>query len=213
MLDPKEEKRFEELRGMCRELKVPNLLPEVKIRFQVHENDVLTFDDIQRGHSWTRNYWNFAWGMLTSGLSGATTFGAGYMTGKDTSGTITAGGGNYCYMSNTYTMFYHPYATAAGGIVLGTGDTAFSIDQYALAAIIAHGNSASQLYYQAMIAPPGSTYDAPSKTFSTTYSSTTVMGKSPCMMERSVLAPTVAVASGAQLTVTYDFSMDFSSID
>jgi hypothetical protein len=33
------------------------------------------------------------------------------------------------------------------------------------------------------------------------------------MHERSVLSPTVAVANGAQLTVTYAISMDFSAID
>jgi hypothetical protein len=33
------------------------------------------------------------------------------------------------------------------------------------------------------------------------------------LTERSVLDPTVLVANGAQLTVTYEISMDFSSID
>jgi hypothetical protein len=33
------------------------------------------------------------------------------------------------------------------------------------------------------------------------------------LVERSVLSPTVAVANAAQLTVTYEISMDFSAID
>jgi hypothetical protein len=33
------------------------------------------------------------------------------------------------------------------------------------------------------------------------------------LMERSVLSPTVPVPNGAQLTVTYSISMDFSAID
>ena len=43
MLDTKEEKRFEELRGMCRELKVPAPL-EIMIGLKVHdENGILLF--------------------------------------------------------------------------------------------------------------------------------------------------------------------------
>jgi hypothetical protein len=234
MLDPKEEKRFEELRGICRELKVPPP-PEIMIGLKVHDkNGILTFDDIQRGHSWNRNFWNTIWGCAADGVGdSAGIFGAGNMSGRQVSGTIAAlnsqtashnnnVGGNYG-MSGAATII-------TGGIVIGTGDTAFDIDQYSLAAQIANATMA-----HVAMAAFSQSYTALTKTWKRTlvrifnnnsgssvtvketgiYSSATFAfgTTTSVMLERSVLSPTVAVANGAQLTVTYEISMDFSSID
>jgi hypothetical protein len=235
MLDPQEEKRFEELRGMCRELKVP-APPEIMIGLQVHENGVLTFDDVQRGHSWTRNFYNILFGIAaSSGGDASGVFGAGYMSAKRSTGTIdsiasyspataTVTGG--CTNAGNNSYIY--------GIVVGTDDTAFSSEQFNLAALVNHGNSAAQLYYQAM-AIATVAYTGGAKTWKATlrrifnnnsggsitikevglgfYGYGYAAGLLYYMLERSVLSPTVAVANGAQLTVTYEISMDFSAID
>jgi hypothetical protein len=235
MLDPKEEKRFEELRGICRELKVP-APPEIHIRLQVHEGGILTFDDVQRGHSWTRNFyvWLFCAASDAGNSVSETLFGAGKLSIKHVTNAIV-GTANYTMNRANPAILgngiFNNTTTDNYGIIVGTGDTAFSTEQYVLATPIATGNAASQLAYNAMIAPVLS-YAA--KTFTLTFSriynnnsggSITVKeiglytgvycfnAANKWMAERSVLSPTVAVANGAQLTVTYEISMDFSAID
>ncbi len=237
MLDSKEEKKFAELREKCRELKVM-APPEIFIGLKVHDkNGVLVFDDIQRGHSWTRNFYNMAFSMMADvGGDGGSTFGAGYFTAKNVDGIVRG--------ANTYTAFktsgillgygfHNNAASATFGIVIGTGDTAFSVDQYGLATLIAHGSGAGQMSYNAMVAPVQA-YTAGSKTWKNTVSrifnnnsgSSIIVKETGLytnhyvfndanywMTERSVLSPAVSVANAGQLTVTYEFSMDFSAID
>jgi hypothetical protein len=223
MLDPKEEKRFAELKSMCRELKVPPP-PEIMIGLKVHDkNGILTFDDIQRGHSWTRNYWNCIAKLFTGYVGSGSTFGAGYLTTK----TLTASVGTTptdlraAYFQGGLGAYYP-------GIAIGTGDTAFGIDQYTMVAQIATGTGSGQMIYNAQSTTTGSYVG---ETWTSTTSrifnnnsggSITVKevglysypgGDGVFMMERSVLSPTVTVANGAQLTVTYEISMDFSAID
>lgn len=232
MLDPKEEAKFAALKDKCRELKVP-APPEVMIGLQVHENGVLTFDDVQRGHSWTRNYWNWMFGMGSCPAvgAGAGSFGAGYMSGKTTGGTIHYNSFMYKYTTD----WWGEISDSTRGILVGTSDTAFSLDHYTLQAIITDGTGAGKFSHQSAIvnAP---TYDGGPQTWSIVTSriynnnsggSITVKevgiygagsmfngnNGANYMMERSVLSPAVAVANGAQLTVTYEISMDFSAID
>jgi hypothetical protein len=231
MLDPKEEKRFEKLRGMCRELKVP-APPEIMIGLQVHEGGVLTFDDVQRGHSWTRNFWNFLWGCAADGKGdGGTTFGAGYMTAKSTAGAVSGGGAassyHYSLLGGNYGLS-GAVAIVTSGIVIGTDDTAFSIDQFALSAQISNATIAhtamanfTQSYaletWKMTLVRIFNNNSGGSVTVKETglyVTGNNFAGSSGSLMfERSVLSPTVAVANGAQLTVTYEISMDFSAID
>jgi hypothetical protein len=219
MLDQKEEKRFEELRGMCRELKVP-APPEIMIGLKVHDhNGVLTFDDIQRGHSWTRNYWNCL--MLVGVLKSAAT-GSTYAAGSN---SLRARNGSY---DNPYPNdIMYAFTSGVGtpwNILVGTGDTAFSIDQYEMATFLASGTFVYNAFSGSSV-----TYTGVSKTWKNTASrifnnnsggSITIKEVGiatnqfhTLLIERSVLSPTVAVANGAQLTVTYEISMDFSAID
>jgi hypothetical protein len=229
MLDPKEEKRFEELRGMCRELKVP-APPEIMIGLQVHDkNGILIFDDVQRGHSWLRNFYSLIPYKLF-GLATDVSFGVGYISAKRDDASISWGN-----LGNADNYGYPLPPGIAGnttyGITIGTSDTAFSADHYTLQALIAHGNGAGQMSYTAG-ATLTKAYTAGTKTWKFTRlrifnnnsgGSITVkevgiqwydggQGKY-IIWERSVLAPTVVVANGAQLTVTYEISMDFSAID
>jgi hypothetical protein len=216
MLDPKEEAKFDELKAKCRELKVP-APPEIMIGLQVHENGVLTFDDVQRGHSWTRNFWNCIMGsQVWGGAQAGSTYAAGSNRLKAPNAAI---GQWYSWVQWGY----------YGDMNIGTGDTAATTEDYYLAAVIASGNGAGQLLASAMSRGTPS-YDSGTHVWTVTDSkifnnnsggSITVKetglhiaaSQINYQIERSVLSPTVAVANGAQLTVTYAISMDFSAID
>lgn len=236
MLNPIEEAQHAELKKMCRELKVP-APPEIMIGLRVHDrNGDLIFDDIQRGHSWTRNYWNLLFALAASALGDASgLFQAGKMSDKNPAGTVrsTDYGPSPAEMSQDYGFNFRT-ASAGAGIWVGTGDTAFSVENVAMAALVAHGNSASQLYYAAMTVPV-LTYAGAGKTWTNSLArifnnnsggsitiKETGLGwrgygfsnfNEAILVERSVLSPAVAVPNGAQLTVTYEISMDFSAID
>jgi hypothetical protein len=221
-LDPAEEARHAELKRMCAELKVP-APPEIFIRFQVHDKDgKLIFDDKQRGHSWLRNFYNGMTGALVGSLAG-NTYGAGYLGTKD----IT--GGAFANNSPKLLAYAGGAGSTSNGIVVGTDDTAFSAEQYKLLAIIANGSGAGQFAYSAESAITAS-YVSGTKTWVFTKVRAmnnnsggeitvkeiglhTYLSNSPFCLERSVLSPAVAVPNGAQLTVTYEISMDFSAID
>jgi len=219
MLDPKEEAKFDELKGMFRDLKLPPP-PEIFINFQVHKDGKLIFDDKQRGHSWTRNFYNYKCLVGTNAALTNTGFGAGHMSSKNTSGSYDAG------LSAIAGAITTGGIGVTRGIVVGTSDTAFNIDQYVLGALINHGTGAGQLTYQA------SAFDSKAYALKVwTATSKRIMNNNSCgditvkeiglysdsggffLIERSVLSPTVTVPDGAQLTVTYEISMDFSSID
>lgn len=236
MLNPIEEAKFAELRDKCRDLRVLTP-PDIFIGLQVHDKGNLIFDDVQRGHSWTRNLWNCMFMIFSSGKHSGTSWGAGYLTGKRTGSTvdyadnaIASGGGSQAGFMGGST------GDGAMGILVGTGDTAYSADQYVLVSPVGQGDSTGQLSYQTPTNSSAPTYDALSKTWSNSvsriinnnsggtitikevglYANTWRAASSSgytYMFERSVLSPTVAVANGAQLTVTYGISMDFSAID
>jgi hypothetical protein len=231
---------------MCAELKVP-APPEIFIRFQVHDKDgKLIFDDKQRGHSWTRNFYNWTFSQLTQGNStGENAFGAGKITSKNIAGAngyiALRGAGispSAAYFNGNYGIRAAVGSTDRG-IVVGTSDTAFSADGYALGAIVASGTGSGQLSYQASPAPTLS-YDSGTKVWSASIARVMFNGSggsitiketglywqgdganvtffstdtAAYLVERSVLSPSVAVANGAMLTVTYEISMDFSAID
>jgi hypothetical protein len=214
MLDPKEEARFDELKSKCRELKVP-APPEIMIGLKVHEGGVLIFDDTQRAHSWTRAYWNQMTFNNVFDQTVGSTWGAGSLATKIYTGAISSS-----YTSGASEGHFYR-------IAVGTSDTAFSVLDYVMGADIASGNGSGQLLASGLTSTTP-TYDAGthvwSNTFSTIYnnnsgSSITVKETGlistsvSVLLERSVLSPTVAVANGAQLTVTYSISMDFSAID
>jgi hypothetical protein len=239
MLNLAEEAKFAEFRRMGSELGVP-VPPEVFINLKVHSrHGDLIFDDTQRGHSWTRNFYNMIFALsCDSPGSNSNNFGAGYETGKATTGTI--------YYTNTREWgrltnvlatigFFNDGANDTFGVMAGTGDTAFSAEQVTLVTPIVHGTGAGQMSYAAMPTPTIA-YTGGTKTWAGTlaraftnssggaitvketglywygYSHTATTGLY-FMMERTVLSPTVAVADGAQLTVTYSISMAYTAID
>ena len=248
-LNQEEEAKFAALRKNCRELGVP-APPEIHIGFEVvDKNGVLVLQDKQRGHSWTRNWYN----AMLSGVTGVTatgsTFGAGHISGKDTAGTVqgNTSRGAGCTGSGNFTSGGYVYnsdtSSTDNGIVVGTDDGAFSAEAYELGALIAHGTGTGQMSYGGQDLPT-SDYDSTADNEKWTITHTRILnnnsgaaievkevgliwgtlnttsanrfrftGLSQYLDERSVLNPTVTVPDGAQLTVTYEISMDFSAID
>lgn len=238
-LNIEEEKKFEALRKNCRDLGVPSP-PEIHINFEVLDrNGDLIFEDRQRGHSWTRNFYNWllACSADISG-GGVSTFGAGYMSAKETPGTINK---NAIYSSRKYSNYATGGMVEGGtystsGLGIGTGDTAFSASDYKLSALISNGTGPGQMVYSAQVAAVG-TYDSTAgaekwtvkhqRVFNnnsgaaitvkeTGLRSTSYIfdsGVGTFLFERSVLSPAGIVPNGGQFTVSYDISMDFSAID
>ena len=242
MLNLDEEKKILELKSICKELKIQAPM-DIFITMKVEKQKKVLFEDVQRGHSWTRNYYNTMFSAATTCRScGTNNFGAGYMTQKYKDNSIFYqtdyhAGPRPGYFSGEYGMFTSN-ATENYGIVVGTGTGAFSSNDYILNTLVVHGNSAGKLSYQPMAAPAAPVYTSGTKTWTAAHSrifnnnsgGAIVVGETglivntscfyswnnvlyPLLFERNVLSPTVSVGDGAQLTVTYTFSSDFSSVD
>ena len=225
--------KMQTLLKLGRELGIPIPIAYVGYRVTDKKGRILS-NQYGPGHSWTRNYYNFIFGSGSDGHGdGGSTFGAGLMSGKATPGNIYA---NVIYSANraSYAIlgygFNNNTTTNDYGIVVGTDETAFGFDQHALGALIASGNAAGQLAYQAQLSPVLA-YTAGTKTWKTTNSrlfnnnsGALITVKESAlywrgsifsgavqsyMFERNVPETPVDVAIGAQLTVTYEISMVF----
>lgn len=208
------------------------------VGLEVHEpSGRLIMERHEVGHSWTRNAWNMLLAFFgDAGASGAS-FGAGHLTARDITGTISSDTGYCCEPDYNGDVdrgaFCNPSTNADYGIVVGTGSTAFSVNQYALAAICGHGTGSGQLNYAAMAQ---STRSYASSTWTCRHSRTMANNSGApivvseiglywqgflftnvnrvYMMARDVLETPVTVAAGGIiLTVNYDVSLDFGAID
>lgn len=196
----------------------------------------------EEGHSWTRNGWSLMFSTMGDAAGGGVNaFGAGYMSAKTLAGVVA---NSSAYVSQRG----GPGATASGhisasgnsiGILVGSGNTAFSADDYVLASIIAHsseGATDGTLGYRGM-SPATKTYNATSKVWTSVLArefkngglSTTTLtvrevglawsgglfssSGNTFLTARDVLGSPVTVAPGQVLTVNYEISMDFSAID
>jgi hypothetical protein len=213
------------------------LLPKLHLGFLVKKEGKILHEHDEVGHSWTRNAWNIFFGVMGDAAGGGVgAFGAGYLSAKETSGSVHSTNNQVVQRPGRYNDNYgyiNNIAQSVGGILVGSGDTHFTIEDYQLAALIEHGTGAGQLSYLAM-APLTSSYESGTKVWSSEIGrlfnnnsggSITIKEvglawygyafgtNAPFLVARDVLGSPVAVANGAQLTVTYTISMDFSSID
>jgi hypothetical protein len=229
MLNPTEEAKFAELKALCVKLKVPSP-PEIMIGLKVHDKDgVLIFDDLQRGHSWTRNFWNWMFGFSTGCAVTGTTYEAGVLSIFRNIGS--QGNGSFSDGYAEATPDPGPVSNSSYGIQVGTDDTAFGTEQCALVAQILQGTGSGQ-FSHTLETIAAASYAAGTHIWSCNHvrvfnnnSAAAITVKEVGIMvssafsgqlfliERSVLSPTVPVPIGAQLTVTYEISMDFSAID
>ncbi|GAI67469.1 unnamed protein product [marine sediment metagenome] len=95
------EQRYKRLRKLGKELHIP--IPEAFIELEVRDKDgKLIQKHRQRSHSWTRNAYNALFSNLASVNPDDDTYGPGYLSGKDTGGTVRYGSDGVALSSTTY---------------------------------------------------------------------------------------------------------------
>jgi len=204
-------------------------MPTLHIHTRVEKNGIILSDKHQVGHSWTRNAYNAYNLMMLDSIP--TT----YLFVRQTDGNF-----NTTYVvQHFYNSFsgYGYYATANSenyGVVVGTGSTAFDLDDFRLDAVVTHGNTTGKLYYQAQIAPvttysgdPDFTENILHKRVYNNNSGATITVNEVgliyhhyvgsgyyYLMSRDVLDTPAVVLNGAQLTVTVSITTkDFATTD
>lgn len=233
-----EEEKWNLAKQLSKELKFP--VTEMFYGLEVkNPSGIITLQQKGRAHSWTRNWYNWVatQALDMPGPSGTTTFGAGWLTAKNTSGTVAAGATTMPYrLTNTLLSngWYEQATTGNYGIWIGSGSTAFSIEDYTLATKITSGNASGMMLYFYMSAPL-TTYDSTAGAEKWTVSLTRVFNNnsggdvtvaelglvwygsfwtsSYFLMERTVLGSSVTIKNGGQLAVRYTLSMSYNTVD
>jgi hypothetical protein len=204
-------------------------MPTLHIHTKVEKNGIILSEKHQVGHSWVRNAYNVYNLMMLDSIP--TT----YLFVRKTDGIFMT---NYVpqhfYYSFSGYGYYSTGNTEDYGVVVGSGSTAFDLDDFRLDAVIAHGNTTGKLYYQAQVAPvtaysgdPDFTQNILHKRVFNNNSGATITvnevgliynhdvgSKWYILMSRDVLDTPAVVLNGAQLTVTVSITTkDFATID
>ena len=151
MVDLKEEQEYTKLRKLAQELHIP--IPVAFWTFDVFDKDgKLIQRHKQRSHSWTRNAYNSIFSRIAKKNVSDGTFGAGKLSIKDTGGTLRSGAGSVSHFTggnydtpNDSDGILTPAAQIDKGIVVGSGTTAESFEDYVLQTPITEGTGAGQL--------------------------------------------------------------------
>lgn len=183
----------------------------------------------QKCNSWNRNFYNMLCHQSIC-ATGQTTFGAGYITFKNTSGTVRTLSASYANSANNLYYFGKSDSYASAGIVLGSTDAAENFEDYQMPGAISHGNSTGQMMYTNPTIYYGNlTYDAVAKKYTNVLtreiqnaSSAAITVKSTgllyasfggnndyALVERTVLAAPVEVPAGYKISVEYTLDMTF----
>ena len=204
-------------------------MPTLHIHTRVEKNGIILSDNHQVGHSWVRNAYNVYNLMMLDSIP--TT----YLFYRDTLGSSPLLTYPIIrYLNHASGGYYSTANSESYGVVIGTGSTAFDLDDFRLDAVIPHGNTTGKLYYQSQVAPVTAYSGDPDFTenilhkrvfnnnsgatitvnevgliYQTSYGSTYNI-----LMSRDVLDTPAVVLNGAQLTVTISITTkDFASID
>ncbi|MBA7683753.1 hypothetical protein ES703_92134 [subsurface metagenome] len=232
MVDLKEEQQYEELRRLAQKLHIP--IPEVFLELEVRDKDGRVIQrHRQRSHSWVRNAYNLMI-MQGAGINGneSAVFGAGEVNIKLADGTVRQSprAANICDADYDPEAVGFGYTAVAGwdtyGILVGSGTTAESFEDYFLDTQIVDGTGAGELSHIASETPSRSYAD-------TTYSVDLVRyfnnnsggnvdvnevalvtngyygGAHIWMQSRDKLGATVTVPSTGQLKVTYTVELTY----
>ncbi|MCK9570052.1 hypothetical protein M0R72_14005 [Candidatus Pacearchaeota archaeon] len=135
------ENDFAELRRLGIKLSVP--VPEVFVSRKIENPGCEAIIKDGRSHTWVRNFYNALFAASFGGLTGYGPDG----DGGAGSLKIRTQSGDYL---NNISSAHFPSLESAGGIILGTGDTAYSFEDYKPDALIAHGTGAGQMTYGTM---------------------------------------------------------------
>lgn len=152
----KQEQEYLEYKRLGQKLGIPTF--EVFLELEVRMPDGrVVHRHRQRSHSWTRNAYNLMFCQLAGKDADDATFEAGKLSVKKTSATIAYGSGAVGWKpfasadsAQAGTGWTHTgYRALAGydthGIIVGTGTTAESFEDYALATQIADGTGSGEL--------------------------------------------------------------------
>jgi hypothetical protein len=199
------------------------LLPRLKIQLKLDGKIVVRK---RFSHSWTKNHWMWIFSIGTS----YPLYTANSLAIVDTSGTSRGCSAAQHYLPVPYVPeSYWSAGVSTEGIVIGTGNTAEDFDDYALAAQIVHGVGAGQMSYGAISNPPGVSGNFTmqwSRSFINNSGANIVVAEIGIilregsgyygsgkyfLMARDVLSPSVTVANGQTLTVTYDIAVAYPS--
>lgn len=179
----------------------------------------------EKANSWVRNYYNLIAGAFLPSARSAT-FGLGYLGLKTTNGSAGFNTTLDDYITGLSSYWVGDVSNSAYGIVVGTGVAAESFESYALSSLVATGNSAGQMAYQAGTLGTA-TYNAETKKWTQTMTrifnnntastvTITEVGlymqgvyNAVFMLDRSLLASAVPVPAANKLTVTYTTEMTF----
>jgi len=215
-------------------------MPNFMIRIKVTDDKSRVVSELhEQGHSWTRNGY-ILWLTSFSGVAGggSNAFGAGNISAKRSSGIIDYNS-NYCFSPVGYSYNNNHFVTTSlnsnsAGICVGTGNAAFSVENYDLAARIVHGTGPGQLSYGAQSAV-ASNYNSSLKewTIINTRQFNNASGADIIIAEigldffgkifasinyqylaaRDVLSTPITVQNGYNIDVAYETTFDFSAID
>jgi hypothetical protein len=218
--DERDEK-FEALKKLAVELHIP--VPELHLRRKIENPGCETIIKDGRSHTWVRNYYNLIFGASMGAFTtfvASGSYGAGSLKIKFSNGNNTDPNA-YQYLpqinalTSTNAIYY-------GGIWIGTGDTAYSFEDYALAAIIANGSGTGEMAYGAM-AHQTPAYTSGTKEWAQTMKrvfnnnsaaaigvkEVGLAGYASTLNARDVLGSTDTINVGGQYTVTYTVKMTF----
>lgn len=182
----------------------------------------------EKANSWNRNLYNINYSHIASALLSTATYGAGSLAPRSWNGGYILPPISYFSLISQNGRF-----GAAGdnayGIVVGSGTSAESFEDYQLQTLILHGTTTGKLSYQAGTAGTP-TYDSGTKTWTNaiarvlnnnTADAITVNetglhfpasinnASAYICVERNHLAAGVSVSANYKLTVTYTFQMTF----
>lgn len=170
--------------------------------------------------TWNRNFWNLILAQQAYLPLVVTNFGAGYISLKQTSGTVAALTAAQTQISNAGLVNNSNY-----GLLAGRGSAAEDFEGYALNTPITHGTGANQLSHRAATTN-AQAYTGGSKTWDITLNRLfdnlsgnpitvtesaivvyTTAGGLSVMTSRDLLASSVEVLNNGVLSITYPLSL------
>jgi len=145
-----EEARYEQLRKLGQELHIP--ISETFWELEVRDVNGKVIQRLkQRSHSWVRNSYNQMFSQLAVKNGNSSSFGPGYLSVKDTSGTVKYAtgpiGNSNADLDGTSYGCRGPAGDDSWGIQVGSGTNPESFEDYMLQTRIANGVGAGQLSY------------------------------------------------------------------
>lgn len=198
------------------------IVPKVRIRLVSRLRGRIVAEYDQPAHTWVRNFHNWLYCVAAGFIPSGSTFGAGYLSLKDTAGTVA----NLAAASYSF-VIAGAVNQSAYGILCGRGTSAESYESYALATPITHGTGANQLSHRAgsAIAP---SYTSGTKTWASSFNrlfdnssgstitvtETGIVARANNTLNyyllcRDLLASSIDVLNSGTLTVTYEISLTF----